>query len=133
MTKRMWMLGAIVAMVAGCGGAVHHADEPTLAARARPLSEQAPASAELASACDRSVWSFRPAQAGRYRFEAQSDVPVSLRLFSTNPDLYLETGRTEGGTARIESTLDPDTTYAVTMASTECRPAHVAMSVARSD
>lgn len=130
MTKKIGALW-VLAMV-GCGGVAHHADEPTLASQAQPLGD-APARAEMASACDRSVFSYRPTHAGRYRFEAQSDVPVSLRLFSMEPDLYLETGRTEGGTAHLDSTLDPDTTYAVTMAGTECRPAHVTLSVARSD
>lgn len=131
MRDRAHTLFLCAALVAGCGGAVHHADEPTLASQAQPLSEDTPHTGDLASACDRTVWSFHPTTAGNYRFEAQSDVPMSLRLFSMSPDLYLDTGRTDGGTARLEAVLHTDTTYAITMASTDCRTAHFAMSVER--
>ena len=56
---------------------------------------------------------------------------MSLRLFSMSPDLYLDTGRTEGSTAHVEAVLHTDTAYAVTMASTDCRAAHYAIAVER--
>jgi hypothetical protein len=115
--------------IAGCGGAARHADEPTLASQAQPLTLDTAATGELASACDRTVWSFRPTSAGRYRFEAQSDVPLSMRLFSMAPDLYLDTGTTSAGTASVEESLETDTTYAVTLAGTDCRATHYAVRV----
>jgi len=121
----------LCALALGCGGASHAS--PTLASQAHPLALGAAASGELASACDRTVWSFHPTSAGNYRFEAQSDVPMSLRLFSTDPDLYLDTGRTNERTATLEARLDPDATYAVTLAGTDCRATHYAISIASAD
>jgi hypothetical protein len=125
-----WIASFLGLAVLGCG-ATHH--EPTLASQSRPLALAQSTTGELASACDRTVWSFQPETAGDYRFEATSDVPMALRLFSTSPDLYLETGRTEGGVARLEGALHPDTTYAVTLVGTDCRATHYAMTVARAD
>lgn len=120
-----------LSLLAGCGGSVHHADEPTLASQAQPLAVGVPAQGDLASACDRTVWSFRPVERGDYRFRASSDVPMSLRLFSMGPDLYLDTGRTEDHVASVVATLETDTTYAVTMASTDCRPTDYTIAVER--
>lgn len=119
--------------LAGCGGAVPHAAEPTLSSQAQPLALGTEVSGDAASACDRTVWSFQPTAAGDYRFEAQSDVPLSMRLFTMSPDLYLDTGRTDATGTSLEAALDADTTYAVTVAGTECRPTHYAIRVARVD
>jgi hypothetical protein len=125
-----WIVPFFGLVVVGCGASRR---EPTLASQALPLALATSASGQLASACDRTVWSFQPETAGSYRFEATSEVPMALRLFSTSPDLYLETGRTDGGVARLEGELHPDTTYAVTLVGTDCRPTHYAMSVARAE
>ncbi len=119
-------------LLSGCSGAVHHADEPTLASQARPISESAPAHGELASACDRTVWSFAPTTAGLYRFEARSAVPLSIRLFSMSPDLYLDTGRTEADAASVEASLEPGESYAITLEGTDCRPTSYDITVALS-
>ena len=58
---------------------------------------------------------------------------MSLRLFAMSPDLYLDTGRTESGAARLEARLDAGESYAVTMASAECRASHYELTVARAD
>jgi hypothetical protein len=128
-TPTLFLCAAVGALAAGCGGAASHAAEPTLASQAQPLALGTPATGAAASACDRTVWSFRPEVAGRYRFHAQSEVPMSLRLFSMSPDLYLDTGRTDAEGAVVDSDLETDTTYAVTMASTDCRATHYALSV----
>lgn len=126
---RILVLGSTLA---ACGG-VQHASEPTLASQAQPLALAAPSSGELASACDRTVWSFAPGASGTYRFDAQSDVAMSLRLFSMSPDLYLDTGRTDESGAHLEARLDAGEHYAVTMASSECRAAHYEITVAQAD
>jgi hypothetical protein len=131
MNERFHTLFLCTAMVAGCGGAVHHADEPTLASQAQPLA--ALAAGDVASACDRTVWSFSPTTTGTYRFDAHADVAMSLRLFSMSPDLYLDTGRTGEDGAHLEARLDAGEHYAVTMASTECRAAHYEITVAQAE
>lgn len=120
----------LCATVAGCGGAPRTA-EPTLASRAQPLA--ATAAGDVASACDRTVWSFSPSATATYRFDAHADVAMSLRLFSMSPDLYLDTGRTDESGAHLEARLDAGEAYAVTMASTDCRAAHYEITVARAD
>jgi len=131
MTKTQTLF--LCAAMAGCGGTIHHAAEPTLAAQAHPITTTTPATGELASACDRTVWSFAPSQSGTYAFEVRSDAPMSLRLFSLSPELYLDTGRTESDVAHLQARLDAGESYAVTMASTECRASHYELTVARAD
>lgn len=130
---RIHTLFLCAGLAAGCGGAIHHADEPTLASQAQPLAVATPAAGDVASACDRTVWSFSPSATATYRFDAHADVAMSLRLFSMSPDLYLDTGRTGADGAHLEARLDAGEHYAVTMASTECRAAHYEITVAQAD
>jgi hypothetical protein len=120
--------------IAGCGaGPDRGAEEPSLASQAQPISIEAPQAGQLASACDRSVFAFRPTERGNYRFEAVTDVPMSLRLFAMSPDLYLDTGTTDTSGARLEASLDAGESYAVTLAGTACEPTSFTVRVARAD
>jgi hypothetical protein len=121
-----------IAAASGCGASPGAgANEPALADSARSIEIGATERGELAPPCDRLVFGFRPTERGTYELSARSEVPVSLRLFATSPDLYVATGSRDGDVSRVSAELDADVEYAVTMTPRECRAAPYEVSLAR--
>ncbi len=131
-TTALFCTLGMVGALSGCGaspGAGAH--EPALADAARPIEIGSTERGELTPPCDRLVFGFRPAERGTYELSARSEVPVSLRLFATSPDLYVATGSRDGDVSRVSAELDADVEYAVTMTPRECRPAPYEVTLAR--
>ena len=121
-----------LSLAAGCGASPGGgANEPALADAAQPIQIGATEAGQLTPPCERLVFGFRPTERGTYELSARSEVPVSLRLFATSPDLYVATGSREGDVSRVSAELDADVEYAVTMTPRECRAAAYEVTLAR--